>query len=214
MIANNTGGTGSLNKLRFGTLTLGGANTYTGATNVRNGSLILNFADAAAPTTNIINSASTLVLGGATAGLGQNNNATLSMTGKASHRQRPDIQQHAHRHLRLGDQRHQRRHRRHRHAQPRRADAHARRHAGRYPTNAGTINTTTTVATTNGILGGWAIAGTPATSSAASRWAPRLGDGRRHAATSCLTPGTSPPRSPTGTAATNWHADAGHRRQR
>ncbi len=86
IIANNAAGAGGLTKLRFGGLTLSGANTYTGPTAVRNGALTLNFADTAAatPVTNIIAPASTLIMGGATAGLGQNNNATLTMSGKAA----------------------------------------------------------------------------------------------------------------------------------
>ncbi len=160
VIANNTGGTGSLNKIRFGTLTLGGANTYTGATNVRNGSIILNFADAAAPTTNIINSASTLVLGGATAGLGQNNNATLSMTGKAS---TANVQTFNNTNIDIYGSVIS--------ATNGATGGTARINLGALthtlggtlvvPTNSGQITTTTNVTTTNGILGGWAIAGTP-----------------------------------------------------
>src|SRR5439155_1214678 len=73
-----------LNKTGLGTLSLSGANTYTGPTAIKNGGLTLNFSAATAPVTNIINPVSTLSLGGATAGLGQDNNATLTLTGKAN----------------------------------------------------------------------------------------------------------------------------------
>ena len=45
---NGAAGAGTLNKLRFGTLTLTGQNTYTGPTNVKNGGLTLNFSAAGA----------------------------------------------------------------------------------------------------------------------------------------------------------------------
>src|SRR5262249_23979778 len=83
---NAAGGVGSLNKLSFGTLTLSGYNAYTGGTNIKNGTMVLNFADTAAttPVTNIINSASALSFGGANARLGDTSYARLIMTGKAS----------------------------------------------------------------------------------------------------------------------------------
>jgi autotransporter-associated beta strand protein len=163
IIANNPAGTGGLTKIRFGGLTLSGANTYSGPTAVRNGSLTLNFADPAAttPITNIINPSSTLILGGATAGLGQNNNATLAMTGKDG---ATNVQTFANTNidiygavinvtngaggtatLNLG------------------ALTHTLGGTVVIPTGAanGAVNTTTTVATTNGILGGWAVAGNP-----------------------------------------------------
>ncbi len=83
VIADN-GGTGGLAKLSFGNLTLGGANTYSGTTAVKNGTLTLDFTQATAPASNIINSASALTMGGATAGLGQTSYAQLVVTGKAS----------------------------------------------------------------------------------------------------------------------------------
>lgn len=67
-------GTGQLQKEGLGGLTLNVANTYTGNTGIRQGTLTLNFADAAAPVSNLINSSSGLrLLGG-----------TLAVTGKAS----------------------------------------------------------------------------------------------------------------------------------
>ena len=155
-VISNNGGGGSLTKLQFGQLTLTGANTYTGATNVRNGTLQLNFADAAAPVSNIINLNSTLVLGGATAGLGQTNNSTLFVQGKASMN---NVQTFNNTNiviygsvinvlngtsgtatLNLG------------------ALTHTVGGTVVIPTNAtnGTVRTNTSVATTNGILGGWA----------------------------------------------------------
>ena len=59
IISNDTaGGIGSLNKTSFGTLVLSGANTYSGSTNIKNGTIVENFADTSAttPTSNIINS--------------------------------------------------------------------------------------------------------------------------------------------------------------
>ncbi len=125
--------------------------------------MALNFADTASttPVNNIINPSSTLILGGATAGLGQNNNATLAMNGKAATN---NVQTFASTNidiygsvinvtngaggaatLNLG------------------ALTHTLGGTVVIPTGAanGIVNTTTTVATTNGILGGWAVAGNP-----------------------------------------------------
>jgi fibronectin-binding autotransporter adhesin len=71
-LGNAISGTGSLTLLA-GTLTLNGSNTYSGATTVSAGTLRLDFSQAGAPTTNIIGSSSTLVLGG----------GTLNVIGKA-----------------------------------------------------------------------------------------------------------------------------------
>ena len=82
--ANNGAGTGGLTKLRFGELVLSGANTYTGPTAVKNGTVTLDFTQTASPVNNIINPASALTLGGATAGAGTTNYAALIVNGKAS----------------------------------------------------------------------------------------------------------------------------------
>jgi fibronectin-binding autotransporter adhesin len=76
-------GAGGLSKLRFGGLTLSGGNTYSGPTAVKNGTLTLDFAQAASPVNNVINPNSALSLGGATAGAGTTNFAALIMNGKA-----------------------------------------------------------------------------------------------------------------------------------
>lgn len=68
-----TNGTGQLQKEGLGGLTLNVGNTYTGNTGIRQGTLTLNFADAAAPVADIINSSSGLRLFG----------GTLAVTGKA-----------------------------------------------------------------------------------------------------------------------------------
>jgi fibronectin-binding autotransporter adhesin len=86
VIADNSGGgftTGGLVKRSFGGLILFGANTYSGPTIVKNGSLKLDFTQATSPANNIINSVSALTVGGETAGVGLTNNATLLMGGKA-----------------------------------------------------------------------------------------------------------------------------------
>ena len=84
IMANNGGGTGGLTKLGFGNLVLFGANTYTGTTSNEVGTLTLDFTQPTSPANNIINSASSLVLGGANAGAGVNNFAQLTVNGAAS----------------------------------------------------------------------------------------------------------------------------------
>lgn len=62
VIADN-GGANSLTKTGIQILALGGANTYSGATKINQGQITLDFTAATAPSTNIINSASNLVMG-------------------------------------------------------------------------------------------------------------------------------------------------------
>ncbi|MGA4579766.1 autotransporter-associated beta strand repeat-containing protein [Limisphaera sp. VF-2] len=76
-----SGGTGGLIKGGFGTLTLSGAHTYTGPTAVRVGTLVLDFAGPGAPSTNLLHPATSLVLGGETAGFGAVNYAALVVNG-------------------------------------------------------------------------------------------------------------------------------------
>jgi fibronectin-binding autotransporter adhesin len=85
IIANNTGGADGLSKLSFGGLTLAGSNSYTGPTAIMNGLLTLDFTQAgASPTNNVINPASALSLGGATAGIGVTNSSQLFMQGRSA----------------------------------------------------------------------------------------------------------------------------------
>ncbi|WP_181172814.1 autotransporter-associated beta strand repeat-containing protein [Mesorhizobium sp. B2-1-5] len=72
-----TGSGGSLTKLGAGTLTLTGANSYSGPTNIGGGTLALNFTAGGAPASNIISSASTLNMAG----------GTLAVTGSAGQTQ-------------------------------------------------------------------------------------------------------------------------------
>ncbi len=74
----NNGGTNNFTKTGAGELRLGGVCTYTGSTFVNQGTLKLDFTALAGTTTNIINSASTLVLGGPISGL---NNSQLKVVG-------------------------------------------------------------------------------------------------------------------------------------
>ncbi|GAA5123885.1 autotransporter-associated beta strand repeat-containing protein [Luteolibacter yonseiensis] len=61
-----TGAGSSLRKEGLGGLTLGGANGYTGQTSIRQGTLTLDFVNAASPASNIVNPSSTLRLHGGT----------------------------------------------------------------------------------------------------------------------------------------------------
>ena len=83
-VISDNGGAGGFSKLSFGNVALGGANTYTGPTNIKNGVLTLDFTQATAPVGNIINSSSALTLGGTNAGLGSISFAQLTLQGKAS----------------------------------------------------------------------------------------------------------------------------------
>ena len=159
VIANAGAGAASLVKYGFGRLNLSGANTYTGTTRIQSGTIALDFSAASAPVNNIISSSSNLVLGGSTAGIGSESNAALMMIGKAA---ATNVQSFASTNIdiygsvgtvtngaggtatvNLG------------------ALTHNVGGTMVFVTNSGAFNTTTTVAATKGILGGWAIAGTP-----------------------------------------------------
>src|SRR5262245_13492970 len=67
----------------FGGLTLSGANSYGGDTIIQNGTVTLDFAQAASPMNDIIAGTSALTLGGENAGLGTLSFASVTMNGKA-----------------------------------------------------------------------------------------------------------------------------------
>ena len=81
VVATNSGGT-SLTKVGVGTLTLTGLNTYSGATNVNGGTLLLNYATNAS---NVLTATSALNLGGGTLSLlGKNSGATTQTLGNVT----------------------------------------------------------------------------------------------------------------------------------
>jgi autotransporter-associated beta strand protein len=153
------GGTaGSLRKINFGTLVLGGQNTYTGTTIIGNGTINLDFTQAGAPTSNIINSASSLTLGGTNAGLGNLSLAQIVVTGKAG---ATNSQAFNNTTVTIGAAVIQ---------ATSGAGGSATLNLGTITDNAGgtvtfvppasgNITTTTSVSTTAGILGGWAVIG-------------------------------------------------------
>jgi fibronectin-binding autotransporter adhesin len=175
IIANNAIGTGGLTKTSFGGLTLSGANTYTGPTIVKVGTLTLDFGPATAPANNIVSTTSSLTLGGANAGLGGTSFAALTMIGSAAGNAQtfngttidigPAI-------VRVNS-----------------AGAAATLNLGSLTHNKGGVvnfirpaagNITTTTPNTNGILGGWATVGTGATVGAitvGNEWASVDGSG-------------------------------------
>ena len=77
-------GSGNLIKGGAGTLTLSGANTYTGQTNAQRGTLRLDFSSAGAPTSNIISSSSALTIGIYSSGTNPVSNGTLEIQGAAN----------------------------------------------------------------------------------------------------------------------------------
>ncbi len=82
-IDSSIAGTAGLTMAGPGLLTLGGANTYSGTTAITGGTLALDFTQAGAPPTNILNS-STQVSFGVAGSLGAQNALTMNSSGGAS----------------------------------------------------------------------------------------------------------------------------------
>jgi autotransporter-associated beta strand protein len=84
ILANNGAGTGGLTKGGPGTLVLSAPGTYTGPTSNRVGNLTLDFTQTTSPVSNIISRNSSLSIGGENTGIGTVNNIQVLMTGKTS----------------------------------------------------------------------------------------------------------------------------------
>ncbi len=81
-------GSSAFTKSGNGWLSIGGQNTYTGATQINQGALLLNFAATGAPASNIINSSSNLVLGSM---VGQNDSGIGSTLGASNFGANPTL---------------------------------------------------------------------------------------------------------------------------